>query len=103
MVLLTTAGGDACGLPLVGYVSNHSLKLASDHCPSLKLSCKTVGQYRNPDGLIGSNSRYHLLEIESLRERNIVVASVSSQTSPGEKEEASVALRHDLYLLTSGN
>ncbi|KAF8799355.1 ATP-dependent DNA helicase [Phlegmacium glaucopus] len=32
---------------------------------------------------------YHLSEIGSLRERNIVVASVSSQTSSGEKEEVS--------------
>ena len=50
-----------------------------------------MGRNRHPDELIGLISMVSFSEIESLRERNVVVASLSSQSASGEKEEASAA------------
>ena len=73
------------------------LKLSNDHS-FLKLSCKTVGHDRNLDELIGSISTYNLLESESLRARNVVVASLSSETGGGEKEQASAAVSGTTFI-----
>jgi hypothetical protein len=89
--------------PLLGMFLYRFLKLSSDHRRSLKPSCKIVGQHHHQDKLIGSISRYYLLEVESLRERNIIAASLSSQSTSGEKEEASAMFGYDLYLLTDRN
>ena len=84
--------------PLLGMSLDRFLKLSSDRRCSLKPSCKIVGQHHHQDKLIGSISSYYLLEVESLRERNIVAASLSSQSTGGEKEEASAMFGYDLLL-----